>query len=1067
METANPRSKRSSSCARCARRLCAFVIAIISFCIAPAMFAQSATATLSGTVEDQNGAVVAAVSITLRNVDTGLKREATTNEDGAFTVPLLPPGKYVVQAQREGFQRYEFPGVVLNVGDQKALKIRLKTGDVNEKVEVATEASLINESATVGTVIDRRFVSDLPLNGRSFQSLINLTPGVVITQASALEQGQFSVNGQRADANYFTVDGVSANLGVSTNSDGLGQSAAGALPGLTAFGGTNNLVSIDALQEFKILTSTFAPQYGRTPGGQVSVVTRSGTNQFHGTVFEYFRNDALDANDWFANQKRLAKPALRQNDFGGVLGGPIIKDHLLFFFSYEGLRLRLPQTRVNNLVPSLAARNAAVPSMQSLLKAFPVPNGRDLGNGTAEFNATYSDPSRLDATGIRIDYAPTGRISFFGRYNHAPSESTQRPSVLSALSTGSSRTRTLTIGSAQNLSAMVTNELRFNYSRAEAHLFNVGDNFGGAVAPSISDLLPTGVDAQHARFILLILGGPGAYFLGEGANNKQRQINLVDDLSVTRGNHEMKFGVDFRTLKPNAGPTNYQEQGLFLSVQGANGAATPRTAISGSPFQTIVTVGEAVPLLYRNFSVYGQDAWRVSSRLTATYGLRWDINPAPRGADGLTLTTVQGLNNPATMTLAPAGTPLYHTSYHNFAPRLGLSYELFHSDTRSTLLRGGIGIFYDLGAGSLGNIASNFPHSTQLVLFGGTFPLTTPPPAINRVPPVGVVYVADPDLQLPRIYQWNASVEQGLTRHESLTVTYVGALGRRLLRQDNLVAPNSLFNSLINVTRNGATSDYHALQVQLNRRLSRGLQLLASYTWSHSIDIASNDSNIAGFTPNSIVVGAFDPRIDRGSSDFDIRHSFSSALSYNIPEPKWDRKWKVLRDWSVDLIGFARSAPPVDLTAGSLFGAVTTNAIRPDIVAGKPFYLQDPNVPGGRRLNAAAFAAPPQVNFSVVRQGTLGRNVFRGYGAWQLDAALHRVFKIHENFNLQLQAEAFNLFNHPNFGSPNTNVADSQFGLSSAMLGRTLGTGTQNGGFSPLYQIGGPRSMQLVVKLNF
>src|SRR5208283_2451076 len=331
-----------------------------------------------------------------------------------------------------------------------------------------------------------------PLNGRSFSSLIDLSPGVVLTPANGYEQGQFSVNGQRPDANYFMVDGVSANLG-NAGSGGLQyQGGAGQLPSTNAFGGTSNLVSLDALEEFRIQTSTFAPEYGRAPGAQVSVVTKSGTNSFHGTAFEYFRNDKLDANDWFANAKGLARPELRQNDFGGVLGGPIRKDKLFFFGSYEGLRVRQPHV-ANTYVPNLSSRQNAPAAVQPLLNAFPLPNGRDLGNGTAAFSAGYSDPSTLNVYAIRMDYLPWEKVTIFGRYNDAPSSLDQRAPAGYAYSNVEAlkyRTQSLTFGTTQALTARFTNELRFNYSRSRAQNLYTLDNFGGAVPPPASALLP-------------------------------------------------------------------------------------------------------------------------------------------------------------------------------------------------------------------------------------------------------------------------------------------------------------------------------------------------------------------------------------------------------------------------------------------------------------------------------------------------------------------------------------------------------------------------------------------------
>src|SRR5574341_621426 len=443
-----------------------------SWLLAP-VFGQSASATLSGTVVDANGAVIPGATITVTEPATGVERTTTTNDLGYFTIPLLKPSTYLLHVEHQGFLTAEVRDIVLNVNDQRALTIKMKVGDVKETVNITGEAPLINESPAVGTVVDRQFVGNLPLNGRSFQSLITLSPGVVLTKASAFEPGQFSVNGQRSDSNYFTVDGVSANLGVS-GGVGLGEQAGGTSPGLTVLGGTNNLVSVDALQEFRIQTSTFAPEFGRQPGAQVQILTRSGVNDFRGAVFEYFRNDALDANDWFANANRLPRPALRQSDFGGVLGGPIIKDRTFFFFSYEGLRLRLPQTAIVD-VPSSAARQdpRASVAVRQLLNAFPRPNGPDRNGGFAQFAASYSNPSNLDATSIRLDHTVNDNLTVFGRYNYAPSKTVERGGVgttLSQLFPTQLDTETLTVGVTWAVTPKVNNEFRANYSNVQGSI---------------------------------------------------------------------------------------------------------------------------------------------------------------------------------------------------------------------------------------------------------------------------------------------------------------------------------------------------------------------------------------------------------------------------------------------------------------------------------------------------------------------------------------------------------------------------------------------------------------------
>jgi len=394
------------------------VLVLVFLCPFVICRAQAPTAIVNGQVRDSSGAAIPNASVEVINDATNVHYATETNDEGIYSVPNLAPGTYHIRVSKQGFKTIVHPDITLNVQDAKAIGFTLPVGPVSDTVTVEGGASLINtESATVSTVVDRRFVENMPLNGRSVQTLLTLTPGAVATHASGPNQGQFSVNGQRDDANYFTIDGVSANVG-SNAALGLTQTVGGVTPAWSAQGGTNSLVSVDAMQEFRIQTSTFAPEFGRTPGAQISIVTRSGTNQFHGTVFDYLRNDVLDAKDWFANRNGLLKPKERQNDFGGVVGGPIIRDKTFFFFSYEGLRLRLPKSQTT-VVPDSNSRNAAATSVQPLLKAFPLPNGQNFGNGTAQFAASYSDPSTLDAYSLRLDHAITSRVTLFGRYSYA------------------------------------------------------------------------------------------------------------------------------------------------------------------------------------------------------------------------------------------------------------------------------------------------------------------------------------------------------------------------------------------------------------------------------------------------------------------------------------------------------------------------------------------------------------------------------------------------------------------------------------------------------------------------
>jgi hypothetical protein len=915
--------------------------------------------------------------------------------------------------------------------------------------------------ATVSTVVDRQFAEELPLNGRSFQTLIMLTPGVVVTATTFDNQGQFSVSGQRADANYFTVDGVSGNFGV-TGLLQMVQTASGTLPALSASGGTNSLVSVDAMEEFRVQTSSFAPEFGRTPGGQVSIVTRSGTNAFHGTLFDYFRNDVLDARDWFVNFNHLAKPAERQNDFGSVLGGPIIKDRTFFFFSYEGLRLRQPSTLLT-AVPDNQSRQQAPAAMLPFLNAYPVANGAAVGAGLAQFNASFSNPSSLDAYSIRVDQVVNSKLGLFGRYNYSPSSLDQRGplsssgSVLSMTESVSSSVHTATVGVTELIKPVISNEVRANYSNHRISTQFALDNFGGAVPLPDSLLFPSRFSSTNGLFSVLIPGS-GQYNQGKVATDEQRQVNFIDNLSVTTGPHQLKFGVDYRWLAPFSSPFVYRQFAQFTGVTTAPGGALSGTAAVAASFAF-----QGTALLSQNFSLYGQDTWKISPRFTVTYGLRWDINPPLKGKNSANDPfTVAGLNNPATMALAPRGTPLYQTTYGNVAPRFGLGYQLTQRPNWGSVLRAGFGVFYDLGQGSLGGVSSFFPYEAIKIIAKAPFPLNpqnAAPPALTTNPPVSTIFVADPHLRLPRTYQWNVALEQSMGKDQSISLTYVGAIGRDFLRVTNFFNANPNFQ-FVALTENSATSDYHALQIKFQRRLSQGLQALASYSWAHSIDVASTDALGTDLNTPRTIAG---PNVDRGDSDFDIRHSFTAGITYNVPSPGTQEVVKaMLGGWSLESFILDRSAPPVDVVGGIFFAAGTELAPRPNVNPGEPLVLYSPQFPGGKIFNKAAFTAPP-----AGQQGNFGRNVLRGFAAAQADLALQRQFRLTEKVGLRLRAEFFNVLNHPNFGNPNNNLTSPLFGHSTQMLASSLGAGGANGGFNPLYQIGGPRSIQLVLKLRF
>ena len=1024
--------------------------------------AQSATATLSGTVEDQNGAAIPGVGITVVNKGTQLKREATTNDEGNFTIPLLPPGGYTVRAQGQGFAPAEFTSVVLNVGDQKTLKIELKAGDINAEVQVVSEAPLINTSPAVATTVDRQFVGNMPLNGRSFQSLITLTPGVVLVPTFRDTTGQFSVNGQRANANIFMIDGVSANVGNGVASVTVGQAASGTLPGLTAFGTTQSLVAVDALQEFKIQTSNYSAEFGRSPGAQISLATRSGANDFHGSAFDYVRNEKFDANDWFSNKFGIKRQPMRQNDFGGTFSGPVMlprfgeggktywtgRNRTFFFFSYEALRLRTPQF-VLTTVPSLALRQSAPEGLRPILNALPIPNGPEVAPGRSQFATGFSDASSLNATSVRIDHTVNSNLTLFGRYSDTSSEArTRNPGNVSQWNFRASDAKSLTLGATMIFSPKVNNELRVNYTDNAGTAGLERDTFGGAIPVSRELLIPTqiapfGTSASAAISFFFSGGSAGGVNFGSRGSS-QRQVNIVNSTSLNVGAHQLKFGIDYRRLMPILAPEKYQ---LFVSYSSQQAILNNQ-----SGFVSISARQQAKPI-YTNFSAFAQDTWQASRRLTLDLGLRWELNPPPTEADGNDPFTVIGLDNLSTMQVAPQGTPLWKTTYANFAPRFGLAYLLREAAGSETVIRGGIGVFYDTGNSQASAGFNGAPFVVSRFVSGLSFPLdpavVAPPPFSLSPPFESGIFPFDPNLKLPYTLQWNLAVEQSLGKSQTFSGSYVGNAGRRLLFQTRR------FGDFVNFfdvfpTYNGATSDYNAMQLQFERRLSKGLQALASYTWSHAIDEVSQDSQ------------AFDDSfmLLRGSSDFDIRHVFSAAVTYDIPSTRSPKAiHALLSNWSLDTRVYAHSAPPVEISVRNLFDLATGSVtrVRANLIPGVPLYIDDPSVPGGRRINGAAFSVPPRP-----QQGNLGRNVLRAFGAWQADVALRRQFNIGEKLKLQLRVEAFNVFNHPNFaGFFNEDPSSPIFGQALNTLGRQLG------GLDSLYQIGGPRSLQFSLKLIY
>jgi hypothetical protein len=1015
-------------------------------------FAQNAQ--LSGFITDPSGAAVPKAQVTVSSEPIALTRSTTSNDSGVFAFNGLPSGVYTVVVVADGFQPTSLVDITLAVAENARLDVVLAIGGVQDQVVV--QGTIRRADGSVATVVDRSLIDRLPMNGRTFQRLITMAPGVNVAKSTINQTpGQFTVNGQRTDANYFTLDGLSVNFGVTSNAANA-QGFAGSHPALGVTGSTSSLVSVDELEEFRIQTSSFAPEFGRSPGAQVQLLTRSGSSRLTFSAFEYFRDESMDANDWFANASSQPKAQLRQHNFGGTLGGPLIASRLFAFGSYEGLRLKQPRTIIG-LVPSLATRQNSPAAVRPLLDAFPLPTGEDTRNpttralnGLAEFAGSDSDTIDTDSYSLRLDTRlAQGRDVFF-RYSGSPTTSVSRVGAVANLANEKIETRNATAGA--NLMLLGGSvDVRVGYATQTADIRRTLDDWAGATVPADAALFPLDAARRPDRsgFQLVIDGNLGGYLDGPLTSNEQHQLNAVFSTTYVFGSHVIKAGGDYRRLTPLRGPAEYQ-----LTMN-----ATSLSSLNGLTINQVIRQNNAqAEPIFDNVSAYMQDTWSISSRLSATYGVRWDYNPAPREANGRDAFRLTNTDDPSAFALVPRGGRLYDIGAGNFAPRLGLSYRVHESARRSTLLRAGVGLFNVNESIEVGRAFSGYPFNITVTDTNVRYPLSTTSSAIpalpsNFSPPwVGSVISYPDDVKSARTAQMNIGVEHQ-TGAWTIGLAYVGARGWNFVRQENRTAPNANLPGNITILRTDAQSWYDSLQLQVTRRLTGSLGMFGSYTWSKAIDEVSD-------AVTSVRL--------KGPADYDRRHVGNIAVSW-VPNVsgRGTLADAVLGGWSIDAMARFHSAAPIKIVAAS---AIRVDGVlqetRPDFDPDRPVYIDDPLAPGGKRLNTETDPARPGClgAFCVPaagRQGNLGRNLIRGLGAWQADLALRREFRVNSRGAVSVALELFNVFNHPSFADPEGSMTNPRFGVATSMLNRSLG------GLSPLYQLGGPRSVQLVSRFKF
>jgi len=978
-------------------------------------------ADLHGWIRDASSGGIADATVTVVNEDTGFRRVTQSETGGAYLVASLRPGVYKISVRKEGFIPVVMFGVQLAVSTVARADFTLQVGTLTESITVyGTPTMLDRQDASTGATVDRDQIEHLPLDGRGLLTLVELAPGTNVTPATRGEAGQFTATGQRANTNYFTIDGVSANTGVAAGGVPA-QSPGGALPALSAFGSMDSMISLDAVEDLRITTSTSGAEMGRLPGANIGINSRSGTNDFHGSTQFRIRNEMLGANDWFANQAGYGRLPLRMLGVSQMFGGPLKRNRTFFQLSYEAVQLHQPYSW-NQPVPSYSSRADAADWAQPVLDLYPGPSvPGTIANGIGEWFGRTVRPARVDVGGARLDQAIGSRVSLFARYNDSPSSNDFGTFTINHLDL---RSQSLTLGLNARLTASASVDFRVNESQSTANSQWIEPDAGGcALQGLVTHFYRDSVPCDY--LVRFSIGGIGQLVSGSEGERRQRQFQLVQTASWRHKSHTVGLGVDYRRItgirRDPVGSFGVFVDQLSSLVNGQN----LWDSVEAAPVNTSVEIHE--------LSLWAQDTWQVNSRLTLSAGLRWEYSPPP---------PVQGVNflDPSTNAVSTSQTQLWPVSDRNFAPRLGIAYRV--TGDGKTVLRAGGGLYYD----------SSLSIATD-VLNGGPLSIGDYKGPRGGLAQYALNYGFLTNLRLPTIEQWNLSVERSLGTHDVVSAGYVGAEGHDLVLRE--VGSFGVARSYMAVTTNYGRSNYHALQFQYRRQLARGLQSQVAYAWSHSIDNDSSDAYLLWSAPGYS---------DRGSSDFDERQSLTASASYEFPLAGSSAPVaRFLRGWGVDTIFHARTGFPISvLDSEQYLGLTLVNAFRPDLVYGQPLWLTDPNVGGGRRLNPAAFQ--PEASG---QQGTLGRNSIGGFGMAQVDLAVRREFRLGDRLRMLLRIEAYNLLNHPNFADPVGYLDSPVFGQSTSMLNLMLGSGSPGSGLAPILQTGGPRSLQGTLRFQF
>ncbi len=1018
---------------------CLVVLCVIVLAASP-LLAQ-VTATLRGTVTDQSGAVVPNAKVTARNQGTGIERNTLSDSTGNYQIAALPAGTYDLDVSAPGMATQSAKGVVLPVSQIVARDFKVGVQKTSEVVTVTGEAPVIESSTmTVGQVINQRTVQEIPLNGRHFVDLGLLIPGSVTAPSNgfltAPLRGQgsaaFVTAGQREDTVNFMINGVNLNDMV--------QNQITFQP------------SINTISEFKVDNSTYSAEYGRNSGAIVNVATRNGTNEWHGEAFDFLRNEAFDARNFF-NKDTVPISPFKRNNFGANVGGPIWKNHTFFFFSYEGTRQRQGLT-INSGVPTDSDRAAATdPAVQKLLAIIPKANGAPNSAGeNTKFIGSATAPVNLDQwTGdVSHNISENDRLHFYYAFQR---DLRQEPTLQGNTVTGFGDTRQgrRQIGTFNETHVFTThtvNEFRFGFNRIHItfapNFTEPATNFG------INLGVPaTGIPQIQVNGYALNFGGPSGFPQGRGDTT----VILSDTLNWTHGNHDFKFGGEFRQFRNN----NFGgDTGRFTFTSPANFLAGNASLFNYGP-------GTPSRIKVNTVSGFVMDNWKVTRQLTLELGLRYDLNMRPSEAANRFV-----VFDPSTVSLVQTA-DIYDTNKTDFGPRVGFAYDMFGDG--KTVMRAGYGVLYDQPVtNAVSPLSSNPPFATPLAFNTANQTIKISNVAGGLVPgAIGTVNTINPSFTYPYVQSWNLNFQRQLSNSTSLMVGYFGSKGTHLreardqnqpvagTRPFKTLSPTSPFKpgatlGIVQMVDSGSNSNYNALWTTFTKQMSRGVQFQASYTWSHSLDYNSLSSQ------GIVLQDSTNPRGNYASSDFDARHRLVLSGLYDLP---WMRQSRMLGGWELASTFQAQTGNPFTILNSTTFTG--SSSIRPNQLA--PIQIVDTLASNGNLQWFSALTCGTAGSAGCVLQdpgssfGTMRRNATTGPGFWNLDLSAIKRTKITERVNTEFRVEGFNLFNHPNLAQPVATMPANP--ASPGTFGQITGTRFPTG------DSGSSRQLQFALKLVF